>query len=117
METINRDYIKKQLEDQIGGEIDDIDGSGTLQAILSGLTDDELWQYLSKEKREAIDQEIRDRECVPITYFQIKEGPGWSRYCDVTGGNHYALNEGFEPKDSEVFRIQRKHARKLGFIN
>lgn len=116
MERINRDYIKKQLADQIAGEMDDLEGSGTLMSVLGYLTDDDLWANLSKEKRDMVDQKIQDIKTVPITYFQIKEGPGWAQYCDVTGGNHYALKERGEPDDSEIFRIQRKHARELGLI-
>tara|TARA_R110000737_G_scaffold213289_3_gene230423 strand:- start:712 stop:1032 length:321 start_codon:yes stop_codon:yes gene_type:complete len=61
-------------------------------------------------------KDTKEPEDVPITYFQIKNGPGWSEWCDVTGGNHYAINEGYSPEDRELFYITESQARKLKFI-
>lgn len=51
---------------------------------------------------------------VPVLYYTIKNSIGWSRWCDVTGGNHYALKEGYNPKDNEVFYCTPSQAIKLG---
>lgn len=107
---INREYIKGVLKEQI------IDSQTNLDEVLSCLDDDMLWKNLSDENKKMIDKMMDDDKTVPITYYQIREQVGWSQYCDVTGGNHYALNEGYSPADHEVFHVKKKHARELGLI-
>ena len=53
---------------------------------------------------------------IPITFGLIKAKCGWSEFCDVTGGNHYAINEGWEPCDREIIDVKIKHAKELGLI-
>ena len=61
-------------------------------------------------------EEVKEEEKeIPITLGMIRASCGWSRYCDVTGGNHYMLNE-WSVNDNEIFRTKESHARKLGFI-
>lgn len=52
-------------------------------------------------------------ETIPVTLFTIKKVCGWSEYCDVTGENHYMLNE-FSVPNSEIFNVKLSHAKKLG---
>tara|TARA_R110000796_G_scaffold126793_3_gene241772 strand:+ start:1533 stop:1853 length:321 start_codon:yes stop_codon:yes gene_type:complete len=61
-------------------------------------------------------KEVDEAKDIPVTYFQIKHGPEWSKWCDVVGGNVYAISEGYEPDDSELFYITNSQARKLKFI-
>ncbi len=51
---------------------------------------------------------------VPVLFYTIKNKIGWSKWCDVTGGNHYALNEGYSPSDNEVFYCTESQAKELG---
>lgn len=60
------------------------------------------------------DIEEKEEVKIPITFYQIKK-VGWGKYCDVTGGNHYAINEGFSPKDSDIFYITEEQAKQLNF--
>lgn len=60
--------------------------------------------------------EKEEEKTVPITYGLIKATVGWSRFCDVTGGNHYAIKEWGDYPDNEVFRVLESHARELGFL-
>jgi hypothetical protein len=61
-------------------------------------------------------EEVKEEEKeIPITLGMIRASCGWSRYCDVTGGNHYMLKE-WSVDDNEIFRTKESHARKLGFI-
>jgi hypothetical protein len=114
MEVV-RDKVKDILSEQIARELDD-NNYETLNHVLAHLNDENLWGCLSKENERVIERMIEDEETVPITFFQIMNGPGWSSYCDVTGGNHYAINEGYSPSDREIFDVKRKHARQLGLI-
>jgi hypothetical protein len=63
---------------------------------------------------ELFEETEEEQQKIPITFYQIKK-VGWGRYCDVTGGNHYAINEGFNPKDSDIFYITEEQAKKLKF--
>lgn len=65
---------------------------------------------------ESLNPQAKEEKNIPVTFFQIKNNIGWSEWCDVTGGNHYALNEGYSPSDSEVFYCTKSQAIKLGII-
>jgi hypothetical protein len=110
-----RDKMMDILSGQIVSELDD-NNYETLNYVMAHLNDEDLLRCLSKENVRVIERLIEDEETVPITFFQIMNGPGWSSYCDVTGGNHYAINEGYSPSDREIFDVKRKHARQLGLI-
>lgn len=56
-----------------------------------------------------------ESETVPITLGQIKAYCGWSRFCDITGGNHYMLNE-WTVSDREIFDVKKSHAEELRLI-
>lgn len=55
-------------------------------------------------------------DTIPISYALIKRTVGWSAFCDVTGSNHYAVNEWGDYPDNELFHIKESHAKELGFI-
>ena len=59
---------------------------------------------------------IKDEVKIPVTYGLIKNSVGWSRFCDVTGGNHYAMKEYGELEDNAILDVKKSHARELGFI-
>lgn len=54
-------------------------------------------------------------DTVPITLGLIKASCGWSKYCDVTGSNHYMLNE-WDVSDKEIFDVKVSHAKKLRLV-
>jgi hypothetical protein len=68
---------------------------------------------------EWLDEYLKPKEVVektvPITYGMIKNSCGWSRYCDVAGGNHYAVKE-YGIGDREIFDVKISHAKELGLI-
>lgn len=55
-------------------------------------------------------------ELIPITYGIIKNTVGWSRFCDVTGNNAYAINEFGDFEYDTIFKITKEEASKLGFV-
>lgn len=61
-------------------------------------------------------KEIVEEKTIPITYGLIKATCGWSRFCDVTEGNHYAINEWGEFEIGEIFYITESQAKQLNFI-
>lgn len=54
-------------------------------------------------------------ETIPITLGLIRNKCGWSDFCDVTGANHYMLNE-FTVSDREIFDVKISHAKILNLI-
>ncbi len=58
---------------------------------------------------------MEEEKTIPVTLGLIKATCGWMKFCDVTGSNHYMLNE-WSVEDTEVFKIKESHAKELGFI-
>ena len=61
----------------------------------------------------SLTEEPQTEEKVTITYSLIKATVGWSRFCDITGFNHYAINEFGEPSPRETFDIVKAEYDKL----
>lgn len=62
------------------------------------------------------DSKPEEQRNIPVLFFTIKNDIGWSKWCDITGGNHYALNEGYCPNLNEVFYCTKSQAEQLGVI-
>ena len=62
---------------------------------------------------ESLNPKPIQEKTIPITYGLIKAVCGWSRFCDVTNGNHYAINEFGDLPDNEIFHITQKEYDKL----
>lgn len=62
---------------------------------------------------ESLKETPKEVETIPVTYGMIKQTVGWSRFCDVVGGNHYAINEWGHPDDSTIYRITKDQFDKL----
>lgn len=69
-----------------------------------------------KSVKDVIEKALEEEKTIPVTYGIIKARVGWSRFCDVTGGNHYAINDHGEPNDRQLYEVTLKHAKKLGII-
>lgn len=65
---------------------------------------------------ESLKPQLKEEKEIPITYGLIKATCGWSRFCDITGGNHYAVNEFGDYEANEVFYITESQAKQLNFI-
>ena len=59
------------------------------------------------------DIEVEEEKDIPVLFYTIKNKIGWSRWCDVVGGNHYAISEGFRIDDNEVFYCTKSQAENL----
>lgn len=120
-EKRNTAFILWQVQDvydvakKIDVEIDDAVAEKVIARLNStsdanyGITWDTLEAAI-----EVVAEEQEDE--MPFTFWTIQKTVGWDRFCDVTGGNHYALNEGLRPNDNEIFWVKESHAKELGFI-
>ncbi len=95
-------------------------------AYKAGVFDSQIDSHIADDIDNAFDEYVRDLESqrnkveeeptFRIYYAWIKYNCGWSRYCDVTGGNHYAINEFGEFDDNHSFTITQSEAKQLGYI-
>lgn len=69
--------------------------------------------YLDNLKKS---KETKEEKTIKIYYSWIKYNCGWSKYCDITGSNHYAINEFGEPDDDEYYEVTLTEAKELGYI-
>lgn len=103
---------KKYTEEDLRKLVDLIDESyrGVTRDNTNGseILEDFLLNGFAEEK-------IEEKE-IPITYGLIKATCGWSKFCDVTDNNHYAIKEWGDYKDNEVFYITESQAKQLNFI-
>ncbi len=76
---------------------------------------------VAKDMNKSIATQISDylenieskEEEVPVTLATIKNTCGWKKYCDITGANHYMLNE-WDVSDREILNVKLSHAKLLG---
>lgn len=80
-----------------------------LQKVLSEIDNEKA--LIIKNYLESTEEE----EEVPITLYTIKNTCGWSKFCDITGANHYMLKEWTVP-DKEIFYVKKSHAEKLNLL-
>lgn len=57
--------------------------------------------------------EEEEKRDIPVTYSYIKRNIGWSEFCDIAGGNYYAIREFGDYEDSAIFYITESQANKL----
>jgi len=57
-----------------------------------------------------------EEKTIPITYGLLNRKIDWEDLHTLIGVGYYALNEGFEIKDTEVFDIKVSDAEKYGLI-
>jgi hypothetical protein len=65
-------------------------------------------EYIESLKPKKVKEEL-----IPITYGFIKNTFGWSRFCDVTNHNHYAINERGEPDLNDTFNVTKEQLDEL----
>jgi hypothetical protein len=63
-----------------------------------------------------IEDTEKEEKTVPLTYFYLYNKLGWEKFCDLTGTNYYAKNEGASFNDTEIFNIKITEAEKLNLI-
>ena len=63
-----------------------------------------------------LQKELLPEELISVTYSLIKNTCGWSKFCDVTNNNHYAINGFGEFEPDRIFKIKKEDAKKLNFI-
>ena len=74
------------------------------------LTEFDEWFESWKRK----DDEVEEVK-LSFPLWLIREKCGWSKWCDVTGNNHYMLNE-YSVHNDTTFYCTRSQAEKLGLI-
>lgn len=87
------------------------------KAFKAGYEQGSLQEAMNEDEYiESLKPQPTEEKTIPITYGLIKATCGWSKWCDVTGGNHYAISGWGDFKDREVFYITESQAKQLNFI-
>lgn len=109
-DNINKKYTKEDLKHAYrAGVLDSQCDRNLLDDIDNAF--DEYLSILEKERNKE-----KEEPTLKIYYVWIKYNCGWSKFCDVTNDNHYAINEFGEFDDNESFTITHTQAKKLGYI-
>lgn len=53
---------------------------------------------------------------VSFTYSFLRLKLDWNQFCNLTGTGYYAIKEGFEIKDHEIFEIKESIAKQYGLL-
>lgn len=97
LENVGEEMISKELVADILYEhgVDERDINKTIE------------YYISKNSPKVVEEKV------PITYGTIKNTCGWSKWCDVTNGNHYAINEWGDYPIDTIFYCTKSQFKKL----
>jgi hypothetical protein len=90
-----------------------------LQKILQKYGNEEFGDCILDEICELFGHKLtpaEEEETVPYAYGFLKRKIRWENLCELVGVYYYALKEGFEISDSEVFHIKMSDAEKYGII-
>lgn len=75
--------------------------------------DNSLTNALYKLFDVKIEEPKIEEPTIPVTYGMIKQTVGWSRFCDETKHNHYAINEFGDYDLTHIFHITKTQYEKL----
>jgi len=65
---------------------------------------------------ESLKETVVEEGKISFTYSFLRRKLDWEQFCELTGVDYYALNNGFEIEDSEIFYITETQAKQLNFI-
>jgi len=65
---------------------------------------------------DSLKEAVNEEDKISFTYSFLRRKLEWEKFCDLTGTNFYARNEGFEFKDSEIYYITESKAKQLNLI-
>lgn len=93
-------------------------------AYRAGVFDSQMDSHIADDIDSAFDDYLENlnksnevkEKTIKIPYSWIKYNCGWSKYCDITGSNHYAIKEYGEPDEDEYYEVTLTEAKQLGYI-
>lgn len=59
---------------------------------------------------------VIEEEKIPFTYAFLRRKLDWEEFCDLTGIDCYAIRNGFEIKDTEMFNVTESKAKEYNLI-
>jgi hypothetical protein len=57
-----------------------------------------------------------EEEKLSFTYSFLKRKLGWEKFCDLTGTSEWAINEGGEINDNEIYYFTISQAKKYNLL-
>lgn len=72
-----------------------------------------LYKFLQENQELLVKPEAEEETIIPVTYASIKNTVGWARFCEVTGGNRFAINQYGDFDMSHIFYITKTQFKQL----
>lgn len=94
-------YTRNEVEVLLRSLADKIDESYRPYTF----SNDEGWRLVENFILEMDEVEKIEEETIPITYSTLKRKIEWNELHEIIHVGYYALREGFEIKDTEIFHI------------
>lgn len=57
-----------------------------------------------------------EEDKISFTYSFLRRKIDWEQFCDLTGIDYYAIRNGYEIKDDEIFYITESKAKQFNLI-
>ncbi len=61
------------------------------------------------------DKEVEEDK-ISFTYSFLRRKIDWMQFCELTGTNEWAINEGAEFKDSDIYYLTESQAKKYNLL-
>lgn len=65
---------------------------------------------------ESLNKPVVEEEKISFTYSFLRRKLDWEKFCDLTGTNEWAKNEGAEFKDNDIYYITEPKAKQFNLI-
>lgn len=102
MKTFTEEDLRKAFQAGVDWGMQYV--SGTMDA----LDEDEYIESLQSEPIE--------EETISFTYSFLRRKLDWMEFCELTGVSEYALRDGYEIKDYEIFIISESKAKQFNLF-
>lgn len=65
---------------------------------------------------ESLNKSVVEEDKISFTYSFLRRKLDWEQFCDLTGTNEWAKNEGVEFKDTDIYYITESKAKQFNLI-
>lgn len=65
---------------------------------------------------DSLKEAVVEEDKISFTYSFLRRKLEWEKFCDLTGTNYYARNEGYEINDTDIFYITESKAKQFNLI-
>lgn len=82
----------------------------TLYCMIATMTDKKLTIFHKKTVKNT------EEDKISYSYSFLRRKMNWEEFCDMAGIDYYAVKNGLEIKDSEIFYVAESQAKKFNLL-